>query len=204
MATGSMSVATTVSHPARSRPTSRPPAPLKSETTLSRGRTARDYRDVVTTLRYPTYPGTLPSVPTPGFSTSPDVHQRMSRQPRRDTLPELALRRELHRRGLRYFVHRRPVPKLRREADLVFPRRHIAVFIDGCFWHGCPAHARLPDLQSEYWQLKIATNQARDRNTDAQLARAGWTVLRFWEHESPSVAADKVEGVITKNLQERS
>ncbi|MGW0022053.1 very short patch repair endonuclease [Rhodococcus sp. NPDC003382] len=121
----------------------------------------------------------------------------MSRQRRRDTAPEVALRRELHRRGLRFFVDRAPLPGLRRRADLVFPRRHLAVYVDGCFWHRCPVHATDPKNNSEWWAAKLAGNVARDRDTDARLAAAGWTVVRIWEHEDPLVAADRVQNALT-------
>lgn len=118
---------------------------------------------------------------------------RMSRQAVRDTAPEMALRSELHRRGLRYNVHRRPVPDLRREADIVFPARRIAVFVDGCFWHGCPDHRTHPRRNSSFWLDKIDGNRSRDADTDARLRAAGWTVIRVWEHEDPADAADLVE-----------
>ncbi|MBH0119867.1 very short patch repair endonuclease [Rhodococcus sp. HM1] len=121
----------------------------------------------------------------------------MSRQRRRDTAPEVALRRELHRRGLRFFVDRAPLPGLRRRADLVFPRRHLAVYVDGCFWHRCPVHATDPKNNSEWWAAKLAGNVARDRDTDARLTAAGWTVVRIWEHEDPLTAADRVQNALT-------
>src|SRR3954451_8147447 len=108
----------------------------------------------------------------------------MSRQRTRDTLPETCLRSELHRRGLRFRVHRRPLPELRREADLVFPRARIAVFVDGCFWHGCPQHATQPKRNDSFWRGKILGNQTRDAETDALLAHAGWISIRVWEHET--------------------
>jgi DNA mismatch endonuclease (patch repair protein) len=95
-------------------------------------------------------------------------------------------------KSLRYFVHRRPVPGLRREADLVFPRARVAVFIDGCFWHGCSDHGVAPRVNSEYWASKLARNMARDEETNAALLVAGWSVVRVWEHENPTVAAAKV------------
>jgi DNA mismatch endonuclease (patch repair protein) len=101
----------------------------------------------------------------------------------RDTAPELALRRALHRAGLRFFVHRRPVAGVRCVADVVFPRFQLCVFVDGCFWHGCPQHRRPPKANSDYWRAKIARNAQRDRRNDVALAEEGWTVLRFWEHE---------------------
>ncbi|GAA3161118.1 very short patch repair endonuclease [Streptomyces sp. NPDC050698] len=117
----------------------------------------------------------------------------MSAQRRRDTKPEIALRRELHRRGLRYFVDRAPVKGVRRRADLVFPRRKVAVFVDGCFWHSCPQHATFPKNNAQWWTDKLAANVVRDRDTDARLAEQGWTVIRIWEHEDPLVAAERVQ-----------
>jgi len=103
---------------------------------------------------------------------------------RRDTAPEMAVRRLLHSRGRRYRVDAEPVPGLRRRADIVFTRQRIAVFIDGCFWHGCPEHGRRTFQHNvEYWPGKIAGNVARDVDTTSKLGEAGWTVLRFWEHE---------------------
>jgi DNA mismatch endonuclease (patch repair protein) len=110
-------------------------------------------------------------------------------------MPEIILRRELHRRGLRYFVHRRPLFGLRREADLVFPRRRVAVFVDGCFWHGCELHRTHPRRNSGFWQEKIELNRVRDADTDARLQAAGWTVVRVWEHEAPLEVADRIEQI---------
>jgi DNA mismatch endonuclease (patch repair protein) len=120
----------------------------------------------------------------------------MSRQATRDTGPEIALRRELHRRGLRYRVHFRPLPALRRTADIVFTRRGVAVFVDGCFWHSCPEHRTFPVTNQAFWAAKLARNVERDRETDRLLAAAGWTVIRMWEHEDPAEAADRLEAVV--------
>ncbi|NMD95435.1 very short patch repair endonuclease [Rhodococcus sp. BL-253-APC-6A1W] len=122
---------------------------------------------------------------------------RMSRQRRRDTAPEVALRRELHRRGLRFYVDRAPWPGVRRRADLVFPRRRVAVYVDGCFWHRCPLHATDPKNNAEWWADKLAGNVERDRDTDSLLAAAGWTVIRVWEHEDPITAATRVTEALT-------
>ena len=112
-----------------------------------------------------------------------------------NTKPELEIRRALHRLGLRYRVGIAPEPSLRRRADIVFTRTRIAVFIDGCFWHGCPAHGRSSfNHNAEYWLAKIAANVARDANTNAQLVQAGWLVLRYWEHEN----AEDVAAVIQR------
>ncbi|SUA75117.1 Very short patch repair protein [Nocardia otitidiscaviarum] len=117
---------------------------------------------------------------------------RMARQRRAGTAPEIALRRELHRRGARFFVDRAPMRGLRRRADIVFPRRKVAVYVDGCFWHSCPEHATFPKNNAEWWAEKLAGNVARDRDTDARLREAGWTVVRVWEHERAESAADLV------------
>lgn len=119
----------------------------------------------------------------------------------RDTAPELAVRRLVHAMGLRYRVNARPLPQLRRTADLVFPRRQIAVFIDGCFWHGCPIHHRQPTANVDYWVAKVERNRARDRGTDAALSDAGWTVLRYWAHEEPERVADEIYTVVTARRQ---
>lgn len=98
--------------------------------------------------------------------------------------------------GLRYFVNRRPVKTLRRTADVVFPRLTVAVFIDGCFWHGCPEHHTASRTNPEYWAAKVQQNRTRDAETDERLKAAGWTVIRLWEHVPVSVAADIVEHTV--------
>ncbi|MEZ5246315.1 MAG: very short patch repair endonuclease [Acidimicrobiales bacterium] len=120
----------------------------------------------------------------------------MRRQRTHDTGTERALRTELHRRGLRYRLHRRPLPDLRREADLLIAKLRLAVFVDGCFWHGCPAHASWPKNNAEFWRAKIETNRERDRDTDDTLRAAGWTVVRVWEHEDAERAADRIMEVV--------
>jgi DNA mismatch endonuclease (patch repair protein) len=140
------------------------------------------------------------------FATSEASRRRMVTQRRKDTEPELAIRRALHARGLRYYVHRRPLPELRREADIVFPRAQVAVFIDGCFWHGCPEHGSKRSLTNDwYWPEKIERNRARDLDTSDRLAAAGWVSVRVWEHDDPDAAACRVEGVVrTKTLAHRT
>jgi DNA mismatch endonuclease (patch repair protein) len=120
----------------------------------------------------------------------------MSAQRRRDTSPEVALRREVHALGLRYFVHRRPVPSFRRQADLVFSRARVAVFVDGCFWHGCPEHGVCPRVNADYWSEKLARNVARDIETTAVLESAGWQVIRVWEHEEAVIAASRIRACV--------
>lgn len=114
----------------------------------------------------------------------------------RDTKPELALRRAVHARGLRYFVNRRPIRIVRRTADMVFPSVKVAVFLDGCFWHGCPRHHTIAKTNADYWAAKVIQNRARDLETNRLLQEAGWKVLRFWEHEDPEVAAAVVVEVL--------
>lgn len=120
----------------------------------------------------------------------------MVRTKRKDTAPELALRRELHRRGLRYRVDV-ALPQLpRRRMDIVFPRARLVVLVDGCFWHGCPLHGTTAKANAAFWANKIATNRARDADTARVLAAAGWTVHRVWEHESPTAAGDLIEAIV--------
>ncbi|MBE9937794.1 MULTISPECIES: very short patch repair endonuclease [Cellulosimicrobium] len=128
----------------------------------------------------------------------------MSVAKRRDTAPEVALRRELHARGMRYRVAY-PVPgQRRRTIDVAFTRAKVAVFVDGCFWHGCPEHGMMPRSNGDWWKTKLAANQARDRDTDRLLSELGWTVVRVWEHEPPHVASDRVEAVVSQRSSKRA
>lgn len=128
--------------------------------------------------------------------TTPQTSARMSRQRRKDTCPEVAIRKILHARGRRFRVER-PLPGLpRRRADIAFTKDKIVVFVDGCFWHVCPEHASRPATNELWWAEKLRRNQERDRETDAHLAALGWTVVRIWEHEDPAEAADKVEAAL--------
>jgi DNA mismatch endonuclease (patch repair protein) len=111
---------------------------------------------------------------------------------RRDTIPELLVRRLVHAAGLRYRVDARPLPTLNRRADLVFSRARVAVFIDGCYWHGCPEHGTVSKTNTGYWSAKILTNRNRDAETNSLLDEAGWTVVRAWEHEDPEQVAEDV------------
>lgn len=120
----------------------------------------------------------------------------------RDTKPELAVRTLLHGIGLRYRVDVRPERAIRRRADVVFTRARVAVFIDGCFWHGCPDHFRYPVEHADYWRDKIGRNRERDAETDALLDAAGWRVLRFWSHESPVVAVQDIAAQVIRDDEE--
>jgi DNA mismatch endonuclease, patch repair protein len=130
------------------------------------------------------------------------TRRRMQITRKRDTRAELLLRAAVHRRGLRYRVDSPPFPGMRRRADLVFSRARVAVFVDGCFWHSCPAHGTVPEHNRAWWEEKLAGNQRRDRDTDARLREAGWTVVRTWEHEDPDSAADRVDRVVRDAIRE--
>lgn len=115
----------------------------------------------------------------------------------KNTALELSIRSGLHRAGLRFRKHRRPLPDLRCEADVVFPRERLAVFIDGCFWHGCPEHATRPATNREWWATKLDRNLERDAKNDARLQEAGWVVLRIWEHEEVGAAVGRVAELLS-------
>jgi DNA mismatch endonuclease (patch repair protein) len=123
----------------------------------------------------------------------------MQATPRRDTPPELALRSALHKLGFRFRVDW-PLPDTRRRADLAFVSARVAVFVDGCFWHGCPAHGTWPKANAAWWRAKILTNIKRDRDTNERLRVAGWRVLRFWEHQGCDGAAKVVANVVRRRL----
>jgi DNA mismatch endonuclease (patch repair protein) len=119
---------------------------------------------------------------------------------KRDTAPEVRLRSALHRRGLRFWKDRLlRYDQIRVRPDIVFPRSHVAVFVDGCFWHGCPDHQRVPKRNREYWVPKLEANVARDRRADVALADAGWEVIRIWEHEDLETAAERVAAAVQRH-----
>lgn len=134
------------------------------------------------------------------WAVSPAVRAVMKANRSRDTKPELALRSAAHRLGLRYRVDAAPIKDLRRRADLVFPKAKVAVFSDGCYWHGCPDHYRPARRNDKFWNDKISKNQERDRDTDSKLADAGWLVLRVWEHEDPVEAADRIAQAVRDRI----
>ena len=160
--------------------------------------------------------GTLPSVicdedvmawcqqPTscPPRASSERVRRLMQAIRGRDTKPERRIRSELHRLGLRFRIQGRPVTASRRTVDIVFGALRVAVFVDGCFWHGCPRHGHGTRMNSAFWMEKIAANRRRDRNTDRLLARHGWIVVRVWEHEDAPRAARRVARILS--LRRRS
>jgi len=130
------------------------------------------------------------------WASSPAVRAVMRANKGRDTQPELAVRSAAHALGLRYRVGVRPIPQIRRTADLVFPKAKVAVFVDGCFWHGCPHHYRPAKRNIEFWRAKIEGNVARDADTDRRLEETGWRVVRVWEHDDPAIAAAAIAAVL--------
>jgi len=116
----------------------------------------------------------------------------MARVKQKNTSAEVSLRRELFRAGLRYRLDFVVLSKPRRVADIAFPKLRIAVFVDGCFWHGCPVHGTWPKQNAEFWWQKIEANVRRDADSNDRLRAAGWQVLRFWEHDEPAGAAEAV------------
>ncbi|MFJ9947709.1 very short patch repair endonuclease [Kitasatospora sp. NPDC091207] len=136
------------------------------------------------------------------WASSPGTRKSMQGNKGKNTKPELRLRSLLHREGLRYRVSIRPVPTLRRTADIVFTKVKVAVFVDGCYWHGCAEHRSVPETNRDFWTEKIEGNKARDAETDHLLEQAGWKVLRIWEHVPAEEAARLViETVAAERLR---
>jgi DNA mismatch endonuclease (patch repair protein) len=133
-----------------------------------------------------------------------EVSRRMGKIRRSGTTAELELRRALHARGLRYRVDRPLLADKRRRADIVFGPARVAVFVDGCFWHGCPQHASWPANNADFWREKIETNRRRDADTNIRLEATGWQVVRVWAHEDPLVAADRIEALVRRSRSART
>ena len=130
------------------------------------------------------------------------TRRRLQKQRRQDTGPEVALRRELHRRGLRYRKHLNVLPGSRSKHDIVFVRVRVVVEVRGCFWHSCPVHRSIPESNREWWESKLAQNTARDERVARQLADAGWHLIVVWEHEDTRRAADEIEQIVrTRRLR---
>lgn len=127
------------------------------------------------------------------WASSEQTRRSMIGNRSRDTRPELAVRSLVHAAGLRYRVDFSPLSDRRRlRADLVFTRSRVAIFIDGCFWHGCPDHHTVAKTNADFWAMKVARNRVRDDETNVSLREAGWTVLRFWEHEPAVIVAERI------------
>lgn len=129
-------------------------------------------------------------------ASSDAVRRRLQRQARRDTAPEVRLRRALFALGLRYRTHFRVLPTSRRTADIAFTRARVAVDVRGCFWHGCPEHGHFPRSNSDWWRAKLERNRARDVGTEMELRALGWRVLVVWEHEPVWEAAVRVQAIV--------
>lgn len=137
-----------------------------------------------------------PPYPAP---SSPAVTRSMQANRHRDTGPERAVRTLLHAAGLRYRVDLAiPLPGRRARPDIVFTRQRLAVFIDGCFWHGCPKHGSEPKTNRDYWLPKLAENKERDREHNRLLRAAGWEVVRIWEHTPPAEAAAEIIAMLAR------
>lgn len=141
------------------------------------------------------------TVPKRGGRPSPSseaVSRNMRRVRTRATGPEMAVRKCLHSSGARYRAQYRPknVQIGRSSVDIAFPGVRLAVFIDGCFWHGCPVHGTVPKANRDWWSAKLDTNKAQDARVTESLRKQGWTVLRFWSHEEP----DTVAAIILEKL----
>lgn len=140
--------------------------------------------------------GPAGSRPRESWASTDAIRKTMTSTRGRDTSAELAVRSAAHRRGLRYRVDAAPLEGVRRRADMLFSARRVAVFIDGCFWHGCPIHYVPPRANASYWAQKVEANRVRDRDTDRRLDANGWLVVRAWEHEDSELVADRIEAAV--------
>ena len=139
----------------------------------------------------------MPSLNNPAPS-SEVASRRMKSVGHRETAAELKIRRLVHAKGLRYRINYPVLQKPRRTADMAFTTVHVAVLVDGCFWHGCPKHGTSSKSNAKFWREKIEANKTRDIDTNERLKAAGWKVIRFWEHEDPEQAADKIAQAVLK------
>lgn len=135
-------------------------------------------------------------MPDASWATSPATRKSMQSNRSRDTKPELALRKQLHALGLRFRVCARPIPGVRRTADVVFRSALVAVEVRGCFWHGCPEHYRAPSANSGYWSEKVQRNQRRDAENEQRLRDEGWLLVTVWEHEDPIEAGRRIADIV--------
>ncbi len=134
----------------------------------------------------------------PSWASSAGVRRSMQSNRGRDTALELSVRSALHRGGLRFRKHVRPLPTVRCTADVVFPRERVAVFIDGCYWHSCPTHVSYPQTNAEWWRAKLDRTRERDHLNDRLLTEAGWHVVRVWEHEDIDDVVSRVKSVLQR------
>ncbi len=134
-------------------------------------------------------------VPAP---SSDAARRRMQATRQKETAPEQLLLAELARLGLDYRVDEPPLPGMRRRADVLLPEPRVAVYVDGCFWHGCPTHGTWPKANAAFWRQKIEANRRRDADTNRRLTDAGWLAMRFWEHDDPVAAAEVIAGAVSE------
>lgn len=134
--------------------------------------------------------------------SSDSALKRMKAAKPRDTAPEKALRSALHKKGLRFRVDEKTIRELNRKADIVFRSAKVAVFVDGCFWHGCPIHGTKAKSNAEFWENKIRQNKERDADTNKRLNKIGWKVIRVWEHEDPEKISDKIYRIVRQRQSE--
>jgi DNA mismatch endonuclease (patch repair protein) len=133
-------------------------------------------------------------------ASSTRVRNNMRSVRRKNTAPELAVRRLLFFRGLRYRVdYLLPIKGCRRRADVAFPKLRIAVFVDGCWWHGCGLHGGQAKTNADWWRDKIASNVARDHDTNSRLHDIGWIVCRYWEHDDVTSVCDDIEQLVLRH-----
>lgn len=140
-------------------------------------------------------------IPKPVPSSEAALARMKAAKPR-NTAPEKALRSALHRMGLRFRLYEKPVETLNRKADIVFRSAKVAIFVDGCFWHGCPIHGTQAKANAEFWAQKIKQNQERDLDTTSRLEAAGWIVIRVWEHEDPEEVSQKIYDIVVERKQQ--
>ena len=131
-------------------------------------------------------------------ASSESALRRMQAAKTKNTAPEIALRSLIYHQGFHYRIDARPLKEFNRRADIVFRSAKVAIFVDGCFWHGCPIHATQAKSNAEFWSFKIKQNRERDVDTTKHLEKAGWKVIRVWEHENPVKASEKICGIIKK------
>lgn len=132
------------------------------------------------------------------WASSPGVRRSMQSNRGRNTIPELRVRSELHKAGLRYRTHVSPIPGLRCTVDVAFPRDRVAVFIDGCYWHSCPIHGSVPQSNRAWWTAKLNATRERDLTNSMALEEAGWIVVRVWEHEDVTDVLSQVQAALRK------
>jgi len=134
--------------------------------------------------------------------SSPAARNRMKSVRRSGTKAEELLRKALTEMGVKkYQVDTRPLPNSSRRADILFPNERVAVFVDGCFWHGCPVHGTHAKANAEFWDQKIKANKCRDKDTNRKLKKSGWSVLRVWEHENSEGAAKRIAKIVSKRRE---